>query len=78
MQSIAVVFVVFFLGGGGGGIDFFSKIMTISTELAISKKYVKLYPRTFQQNWEILLLFQINFLAKDGTSEVYIPVHHVT
>ena len=48
--------------------------MTIQTHLAILNIMSSFVPK-YWLNWQILVLFLINFADKDGTTKVYIPVH---
>ena len=48
--------------------------MTISTDLSISNSMSSFVPK-YWLNWQILWLFLMNFVDKDGTSKVYLPVH---
>ena len=48
--------------------------MTISAHLAISNSMSSFVPK-YWLNWQILVAILMNFVDKDGTTKVYIPVH---
>ena len=48
--------------------------MTISTDLAVSNSMSSFVP-DYWLNWQILVVILMNFVDKDGTTKVYIPVH---
>ena len=48
--------------------------MTISTHLAIANNMSSFVPK-YWLNWQILVAILMNFVDKDGTTKVYIPVH---
>ena len=48
--------------------------MTISTDLGISNSMSSFVPK-YWLNWQILVAILINFVDKDRTSKVHIPVH---
>ena len=51
------------------------KIMTISTDLAISNSSMSRFVSKYWLNWQILVAISNKFIDKDGTTKVYIQVH---
>ena len=53
----------------------FPKIMTILTDLAVSNSISSFVPK-YWLNWQILMIICVmNFVHKDGTTKMCIPVH---
>ena len=52
----------------------FPKIITISTDLAISSSMSSFVPKLWLK-WQILVAIFYEFVNKDGITKVYIPVH---